>query len=479
MRLRHLLVSLMLLLLAAPAAAQPFVTRHEGTFGGQEVSYTATVAETVVADAKGQPAVRFVTTAYVRDGADAARRPVIFLFNGGPSSASAYLHMGALGPKRMVVPADLAAPVPPALVDNGYSPLDAADLVFIDPPETGFSRVLPGVDRAAFYTSDGDAKAVAGFIRAWLAANGRTASPKYVMGESYGTIRAALLAGELAKTGPLEGVILMGQAVNMIETSQRVVNPVGFASNITALAAVAAYHKRVDTHGKSVEAFVDEVYAWGMGEYLQALIKGQDLPARDRARIAGKLAAFTGIPASYYLAHDLAITKVDFRTELLKDKGRVMGNYDARYVGPAAKPGERGGDPFSKVQGNVEPLMKRYLAADLGVTWPAADYRMAAPGTGAWRYDPTGGAGGPFWDYNYPASISAAFKANPKFRLMIGGGYYDLTTTIGPARYMVAKSDWPRDRVLMRDYVGGHMAYTHEPTLERLTDDIRAFVTSR
>jgi carboxypeptidase C (cathepsin A) len=219
-----------------------------------------------------------------------------------------------------------------------------------------------------------------------------------------------------------------------------------------------------------MNAFIDEAYAWGMGEYLQALVRGNDLPDAQRQKIAAKLQAVTGISADYYLAHGLVITKIEFRRELLKDRGELLGMYDARYVGkPPA-------DPFGKVIAAIQPAMTAHYTNELGVTWPMSIYRGQAPETGGWTWNGTLGPGGPFLDYDYQARISEAFEANPKFRLMIGTGIYDLTTTVGPARYLVTQSDYPRDRVIQRQYEGGHMAYTHEPTLKAFTADIRAWV---
>jgi carboxypeptidase C (cathepsin A) len=465
---------------AAQAQGGPFVTRHTGTFGGQTVDYTATVGETVLSDARGQPTLRLVTTAYVRTGVDPKTRPVLFAFNGGPSTSSSTLHMVAIGPKRIAIAEDPKAEAPPAsYADNPASPLDACDIVFVDPAETGFSRILPAGSRERFYSLNGDAQSISDLVVAWTRANGREASPKYVLGESYGTMRAAVMAGQLAKTMPLDGVFLFGQAVNMIETSQRARNVLAYATNLTALAAIAAYHGKSMSRLSDPAAIVDAAYAWGMGEYLQAMLKGHDLPAAQRKTVADKLQAMTGVSAAYYLDHDLTITKVAYAGELLRDRGLILGTYDARYVGPAPKPGQRPTDPMDKVRAPIDPMLAKYMAGELGVTWPTADYRSLAPGANAWTWSGTLGPGGPFLDYDYQARISEAFRANPKFRLMVGTGYYDLTTTIGPARYLVTQSDWPRERVAQRQYVGGHMAYTVPASHKAFTDDIRAFVGGR
>ncbi|WP_068876016.1 MULTISPECIES: S10 family peptidase [unclassified Phenylobacterium] len=464
---------------ALAAEGAPFVTRHSGVFNGQSVDYVATVGETVLTGTDGQPTVRFVCTSYVKAGGDAAKRPVLFAFNGGPSSSSATLHMVALGPKRITVAQDpKAPPLPPSMADNPLTVLDVADLVFIDPAETGFSRILPGGKRDYFYSIGGDSQSVSDFIVAWIRANGREASPKYVLGESYGTQRAAFMAGQLAPVMPLDGLFLFGQAVNMIETSQRAKNALAYATNLPALCAIAAYHSKAPAwKGQSMEAVVDKSYAWGMGEYLQALLQGYDLPEAKRRRVAERLQAMTGVGADYYLANDLAITKIAFLRELLKAEGQVLGMYDARYVGPAPKPGERGADPFMATIEPITPMMREHLSRNLGVTWPMSDYRPYAPDTHTWTWGGTLGPGGPFLDYDYPSRIDPAFKANPDFRLMIGTGIYDLTTTVGPARYLVTRSNWPRERVFQRQYVGGHMAYTHIPSHKAFTDDIRAWVT--
>lgn len=455
-------------------AAGPFVAKRRGVFNGKTVDYVATVGETVLTDDKGAVTLTLVTTSYVAAKPD-AKRPVLFVFNGGPSSSSATLHMCALGPRRVVIAQDITAPQPPPqLVDNAFTVLDVADLVFVDPAETGFSRIGPAGSKERFYSVDGDAQSVTDLVVAWSKANRREASPKYVLGESYGTLRATVMAGKLSSVMPLEGVFLFGQAANMIETSQRARNIVSYATNLSQMASIAAYHGLADAGGLSPAAFIDQTQAWAMSEYLLALAQGSDLPAADQRRIADKLQALTGISADYYLAHDLTITKVAFARELLKSKGLMTGTYDARYTAPLPAPGARAGDPSLAVTSAVQPMVVEHLKS-LGVTW--TEYRDSAPGAGAWNWSATGGMGGPFLDYDYPAQLRKAFAANPKFRLMVGTGIYDLTTTVGPARYLVSSSGFPRDRVYPRQYVGGHMAYSNLPSLKAFTDDIRAFVS--
>jgi carboxypeptidase C (cathepsin A) len=464
---------------ALDTSSLPSTTHHHGTFNNVAIDYTATVAATTITNDAGTPTVQFVTTAYTREGVDAKDRPVLFLFNGGPSSSSATLHMVGLGPKRMAVTQDPTAPAPepPRLVDNTHTVLDVADLVFIDPPETGFTRALPAASRESLYSVNGDAEAVARFVTTWSRDQHRESSPKFVLGESYGTLRAAAMAGMLAKTAPLDGVYLFGQAVNIVETTQRAKNALGFATNLAALAAVAAYHGKVKLGGKSMTQFIDEVYVWAMHEYLETLIAGRDAKPQQRERVAKRLEQWTGVSAEYYLAHNLVLNKVEFTRRLFEADRKIVATYDARYTGPAPAPGSRAVDPFGKVTSSIQPLLRSYLTGTLNVTLPLDEYRDLAPNAQNWVYTPTGGAGGPFWDYDYQAALVQAFNAKSTFRLMIGTGMYDLTTTIGPARYLVATSDFPSDRVFLRQYEGGHMAYTNEPALAAFTRDVRAFIT--
>jgi carboxypeptidase C (cathepsin A) len=459
---------------AASAAPANFVTEHSGTFNGQRLRYKAVVGETPVTDDKGQPLATFVSTAYLRqDGPNLAQRPVLFLFNGGPGSASMWLHLGAFGPRRVALPADVASDVAPPyrLIDNPYTILDVADLVFIDPPGTGYSRLAPGADPKSLWTAATDAQATADCIQAWTVAHHRGASPRYVMGESYGTIRAVLTAEDLSRTQPLNGVILLGQATNMIETSQRAGNIVGLAANLPVLASIAWYHGKVDHAGHTQAAFLDEVYAFAMGDYLTALAQGRDLPDDRRHAIADKLAAYTGLPADYYLANALSISKERFRREILKDRGLVTGQYDARYT--ATPEAAAKGDPSMKIAPAFNALIDPYLQGELGVK-PDALYKPSDPDIDAWDY---GAPPSPFSDYDYPGKLARVMAAQPTFKLMIGSGLYDTTTTFGVARYLVARSAFPIDRTTLKTYDGGHMAYTNEAALKALTGDVRTFVS--
>ncbi len=467
-------------------SGQSFATKHSGTFNGTPVNYIATLDETVITNEDGQDTASIFATSYVRqDVADPASRPVIFIWNGGPSAASQTLHIAGFGPRRLIVPLDVNAPIaaPYKTTDNRHTVLDVADLVFVDPVETGFSRILPDVDRGYFYSADGDAESIAQFIQKWLIKNGRENSPRFVMGTSYGSIRAALVAGVLAETPtPLDGAILFSQGLNLVETTQRKNNLVGFACNMPQIAAIAWYHGKTAMQDKPVADVIDEMYDFAMGDYLVALAKGRYLPDPDRQVIAERLAGLTGISVDYYLANDLIIKKPTFRRELLKDQGLVLGSGDARYA--AAVDDENG--PASPTQGVAEAF-REHLQEFLGITLPLDEYRGSAPDTGRnWDYDgwttlgggkvPRGSKRSIFGDFDYPGEIKRAFDANESFRIMIATGIYDTLTTVGPARMLAATPGYPGGRIDMHDYVGGHAFYSNDAEFNRLADDVRKFV---
>ncbi len=462
------------------AAKAPVVTEHSGVFNGAEIEYRAIVESTDVARADGAPGARIVSISYIANNEGGEReRPVLFVFNGGPISASMWLHLGAVGPKRMAVPDDVSAdPATFQLVDNAYSPLDAADLVFFDPAGTGFSEVLPGTDPQEYFSVAGDGQQMTAFIAAWLTKHGRLGSPIYMLGESYGTMRAAEAAAQLAELVdplPADGVFLMGQAVNIVEYAQRKRNIISYAVSLPTLAAIAFEHGKGAPKGRSLEKFVWDAWDYGRKDYLTALFQGDSIDPKTRTRVAKKLEEYSGIPAAYYEANMLRITKEEFRVELLKDKGLLLGRNDGRYTAPITDQGG-GPDPFSVVMPAFVRLFSAYLEEDLNLD-NAAAYKQFADvgGLNGWDW----GAKTPFSDWPYVDRVSKAFDANPEFRVVIANGYHDTQTTVGAAEYAAMQSGWPKDRVRTSYYPGGHMAYTIEESAKAFCDDIRNLVRGK
>jgi len=483
-----LLLTLMTLWAApSPAAADsaiqqpiglhaPVITHLKGRFNGVKIRYTARVEALDVADANGR--TRIVSFAYTRDGMEKhSRRPVTFLFNGGPISPSLWVHLGGLGPYRVAIPDSVGAdPSSFRIVANEFSPLDATDLVFVDPASTGWSRVAAGTQANAYFSVKADAQQFVAFIRTWLAVHDRTDSPVYVFGESYGTNRAAEIAGFVADapdTFHLDGVFLYGQAVNIIEYAQRPANIISYAVSLPTLAAIAWYHERVGHNGRTQEAFLNEAQRFAWSEYLPALFQGSNLPLAGQRHIAERLEAFSGIPASWYLTHALRITKEEYRQELLKDRDLLLGRSDARYTAPMGPKG-RAEDPSSVLPVSVAKLFETYRRDTLHVTWPEA-YLTGSPVAELDEWD-WSGSKTPFGDWPYAQGITRMMSVNPSFRVVVANGWYDTSTTVGAAQLLVAESGWDPARTRLRFYDGGHMGYSVAATARDIGADIRELV---
>jgi len=463
---------------AGGAAASPLIPADirvsaRGVFGGADVSYTAALERVSVAPQGDLPPVDLVAVSYVADtGASPQARPVLFIFNGGPISASLWLHVGALGPQRVLAPEDLGAPQEQfSLVANAHSPIDVADLVFFDPAATGFSRVAAGSEMAPYFSVRTDAAQFVAFAEAWLDKHDRAGAPVFLLGQSYGTHRAAEAAGQIAEAGRLNlaGVFLMGQAVNVIEYSQRRQNILSYVASLPTLAAIAWDLGEVNRAGRSFEAFMAEVATFAEAQYLPALFKGQRITPDELARIAAKLEAYTGIDAEIYEAGRLRLSKEAFRVELLKAQGLILGRNDGRYTGPLAE----GGDPSGVLQEAYWRLFSAYLEGTFGAL-PMQDYQrgFSAGNFDSWDW----GAASPFGQYAYGERIDAAFQVFPHLRVFIGTGYHDTLTTAGAADYLVDQSDWPKAQVRQGRYIGGHMPYSVAATAKAFGEDVRSWV---
>ena len=468
---------------AGAAAPQRFETTGEVRIGGERVRYRALVEETLLMDDGGQPTASLVTTSYLRSGAagDTAR-PVLFVFNGGPGSAGLWLQMGLVGPRRVDFDDPVNPPTAPPfrLVDNAESLLDVADVVIFDPPGTGFSRLLETGKPEDFYGVQQDAGVTARFVRDWIRRHGRWNAPRFLMGESYGTIRAAvvskLLAGGPFGSGSMDGltlngVILLGQAMD------RGASGFGPANDLPSFAATAWYHGAVDRAGVSLEAHVAAAQHFAASEYLEALYAGRRLSAERRAAVAGRIAALTGLPADFVLENDLRVSADVFSKHLLAADGRQVGKYDARFVLPLAASGN---DPVAD-----DPAMGQYVPAfvaalnlhlreELAVTldrpYRAIEFRKV---NARWDY---GSGPGVFSPSNHAADLAVAMRRNPALRLFVGTGWYDLVTTVGDAEYTMAQNEFPPERVTLKTYESGHMPYLGEESRRRLSADLRAFI---
>ena len=463
--------------------AFPIVTRHQGRFNGQSVSYTASVGELEVQDDKGNAGARIVSTSYVVDALPGAPpRPVMFVFNGGPISPSVYLHMGAFGPRRVAFADDLNAdPASAPLVDNPYCILDVTDLVYFDPAGTGFSRTVPGKALEDYFSIEADGQQTAAFIAQWLKANQRSDSPAYIFGESYGTNRAVETAGQLAKLPEpvlLDGVVLFGEAVNIIEYAQRPNNIISYVVSLPTLAALGWYHNKADSADTDFETFVESAWQYAQTVYLGALFQGNTLPPDRLNEIAQRLEQFTGLRSEYFVEKRLRVSKEAYRVELFKNEGLILGRSDGRYVGPTKAEGvESTGDgppdPAVALPEALAKAFRDYLVSDLGVA-SAEQYVTASPVQGLSDWGWSGST--PFSPFAYGDALSVLLEKNPRSRVLVAAGYFDTMTTIGASRYLVNQEAWPAERVTLKYYRGGHMAYSIEDSARQMAGDLRKFI---
>ncbi|MFC6197469.1 S10 family peptidase [Ponticaulis profundi] len=451
-----------------------------GVFGGTELTYLASIEQLdVQADVEGKGA-SLVTISYVsEETADPAERPVLFIFNGGPISASYPLHIGATGPYRVSFDDDLSVPAEEAdLVPNPYSPLDVADLVFYDPALTGLSTLHDGVSPETYASVTGDAEEFVEFVHAWLTKHDRLDSPVFILGESYGTMRAAEGAGQLNETYPdidVDGVFLMGQAVNIIEYAQRQQNILSFVVSLPTLAAGAWDLGLVEQDGYTFESFLDEATAFADTEYLTALYKGHTISAEEQVAIAEKLEAYTGLSKEVYVENNLRVSKEAYRRLVLKADGLITGRSDIRYTANAEEAGAYG-DPSGVIGKAYADGFAEYFEMTFGTPLPESYTSVSGyAGTGSWDWK----FSSPFDSFAYGDAMNALFEANPDFRVVIGSGWHDTQTTAGSARYLASQSPWPADRVHLAFYRGGHMAYSVEESAEAFGQDIRDMITGQ
>ncbi|MDZ3833450.1 MAG: peptidase S10 [Sphingopyxis sp.] len=457
-------------------------SKLSGTFGGQRVNYTATIGETILKNKDGVPEAAVVTTSYVKEPRDPGR-PVTFLFNGGPGSGTVWLMMGAFGPKRVAIPSDArddgAPPYP--IVDNPDALLDVTDIVFIDPPGTGFSHLIGKADPKDYYGVTQDAKAVAEVIRRWLNDNGRWNSPKYLGGESYGTTRSAAVANQLMNATfndvALNGIILISTVLDFAAGADTPGNELSYITNLPSMAVTALYHGKASA--PSVEAFAEEARQWAIGPYATALLKGQKLPGEERAAIRRELARFTGLSETYLEQADLRVTPARFYKELLRDRGLTVGRLDSRYTG-------RDYDNAGESPDN-DPS---FYGIDAGYTAAINAWSRETLGFKTDReYQSIGRIGGQ-WDWriggrdtnaylNVAPYIGQALRENSGLKVLVAQGWYDFATPFFAAEYALSRTGIPQDRITYTYYDAGHMMYIRDEDRRKLSDDVRAFIRER
>lgn len=455
-------------------------TSHVMRLDGRELKYTATAATVPIRLDDGEIAARMFFVAYTKDGEDVGRRPISFLFNGGPGSASVWLHMGSYGPKIAKMADEGFQPPPPyELVDNPYSLLDVSDLVFVDAIDTGYSRVMPGVDNRQFHGQDGDIRAFGEFVAEYLWVYDRYPSPKFLIGESYGSIRAAGLAQELQSRHGIElnGVALLSALLTYQTLSPGPNNDIAYAAQIQTFAATAWYHKKLpaDLQGRTIKEVVDEARAFAFGDYVLALTKGNTLTDVERSAMAEKLARYTGLSPNYILLANLRVDSGRFRKELLRDRRLVVGRLDGRFTAlDADAAGER----------------QEFDPSNVALAGPyVATFRHYVKNTLKWESDlhyPTSGNVRP-WSYvqnrymDMTDALRQTMAKNPFLKVFVICGYYDMATYVGGIEFNLTHMAYERqiaDRVSFGYYEGGHMMYIRPSAHAALKKDTAAFIQS-
>ena len=465
-------------------------THHSVTIGGQTIAYTATAgrlilkAEDEKEGEKPKAAIFFV--AYTRDRAPDeaesahAARPITFSFNGGPGSSSVWLHLGVLGPRRVVLEED-GRPLPPPyrLVDNTFSLLDKTDLVFIDPVTTGFSRAVPGEADKQFHGFKPDIESVGDFIRLYISRNHRWASPRFLVGESYGTTRAAGLAGYLQERHGLylNGIMLISVVLNFMTLDFAPGNDLPPMLFLPTYAATAHYHGRLGQDVPSdLPSLLAEVEAFALGDYALALLRGDALPAEERAAIAARLARYTGLPADYIARTNLRINIHRFVKELLRDQRRTVGRLDSRFTGidrDAAGEHHDYDPSYAIIQGPYTGLLNDYVRRELRFD-SDLPYEILSERVRPWSFDQHQNA-----YVNVGETLRKAMSMNPHLRVFVANGAYDLATPYLATRYTfdhLQLDDSLRANVVMAHYEAGHMMYIHDPSLAQLKADLDTFL---
>jgi carboxypeptidase C (cathepsin A) len=438
------------------------------------------------------PTAKIFYVAYFKQGAPADSRPITFLYNGGPGSATVWLHMGAFGPRRVVTNADTHLPAAPYnLVNNTYSLLDASDLVFIDAPGTGFSRLYGKDKEKAFWGVDPDAHAFARFIARFVTKYNRWNSPKYLFGESYGTTRSAVVSQILEndENMDLNGVILLSQVLNFDDgIDGPEANPGVDQPYILALptyAATAWYHHKLPQQTGDLDALLKEVEAYATGEYAHALSLGSQLPTDEKQAVAEKLHQYTGLPVDYWLKANLRVNGGEFDKMLQNDQDLTTGRLDSRFSGPTVDPLSEGAeyDPQSSaISSAYVSLFNNYVRQDLkygeGLTYlPEANF-----GDHHWDLHHQQPGGPPADDtagLNVMPDLAVAMKEDPKLKVMLNGGYFDLATPFFAALYEEHHLPIPPSltgNIEYHFYQSGHMVYANENSLHQLHDNVAAFI---
>jgi len=458
---------------AADGPLAPARARHSVTVGGAEIPYLASWSELVLANGAGVPQATISATSYVREGVpNPAQRPVLFLFNGGPGASSSPLHFSAFGPRRLMQAEPGGAR---KLVENHDSLIDAADLVFIDPVGTGFSRELREGGGKAYWSPEGDAQAVLAFIRHWLSENNRAASPVFVAGESYGGYRLALMARHMENLN-VQGLILLSPMLDPALSA----GDQHYIITLPTLAVAAWHHGKASSRARTPEAVWEEARAFAQGDYAVALQQGSALPGAERERLAARMAALIGLPTQEISKANLRINSQRFLETLLPDT--LVGRLDVRITAPKAVPPANRNRPaaandpalgLGKTNVIRSAPIAEYLRRDIGVGTRRDYFSLTLDVNFNWDWR---------GENRYPASrdatphIAALMEQRPEVSLLLLGGYYDLATPVLGPWYAITHGGIPLERVRRALLPAGHSPFEGDANRQQVAETVRAFL---
>jgi carboxypeptidase C (cathepsin A) len=459
-------------------------TQQSVKINGATIPLTAKAGTMLMRDENNEPIALFGFTSYTKDGA--SNRPIIFSYNGGPGSSSFWLHMGVMGPKRIVVNDPQYMPAAPyKLVNNDYSLLDIADLVMMDPVGTGLSVPVGKAKFEDFWGVDQDIRSISLFIRQYLIENGRMNSPKFLLGESYGTFRNAGVMNNLLDQGiALNGVIMVSAVFDLRTLIFPPGDDLSYIVHFPTYAATAWYHNKISNKPTSVDAFLNDVRTFTEKEYMPALYKGDKLTADERSAMAGKLANYTGLTKEYWIRADLRVQAGEFFQELLRNEGNTVGRLDSRFKGINQDLLSQFAD-YDPQSSAISPAyisgFLHYFHNDLKVN-KNLTYTTSA-----------GGRPGFKWDWKHTGNVrwgtqaaittaidmAEAMTKDPHVKVLILNGIYDIATVFYGVEYTIDHMGLPKeikDNIIMKYYEAGHMMYTHQPSMEKFRKDVSEFI---